>query len=35
MGAVGLPCGARYFPIDGKVPKGSLGDAAEANFVRQ
>ena len=26
---------ARYFPSDGKVPKGSPGDAAEANFVRQ
>ena len=34
MGAGGSPCGARYFP-SGKVPKGSLGDAAEANFVRQ
>ena len=28
------PCGARYFPSDGKVPKGSPGDAAGANFVR-
>ena len=34
MGAGGSPCGARCFP-SGKVPKGSLGDAAEANFVRQ
>ena len=25
---------ARYFPNDGKVPKGSPGDAAGANFVR-
>ena len=25
---------ARYFPSDGKVPKGSPGDAAGANFVR-
>ena len=24
---------ARYFPSDGKVPKGSLGDAADGHFV--
>ena len=27
------PCGARYFPSDGKVPKGSPGDAADGHFV--
>ena len=27
------PCGARYFPGDGKVPKGSPGDAADGHFV--
>ena len=32
MGAGGSPCGARYFP-SGKVPKGSLGDAADGHFV--
>ena len=29
------PCGAGSFPSDGKGTKGSPGDAAEANFVRQ
>ena len=27
------PCGARYFPSDGKVPKGSPGDAADGHSV--
>ena len=27
------PCGARYFPSDGKVPKGSPGDAADGHCV--
>ena len=29
------PCGASFFPSDGKETKGSPGDAAEANSVRQ
>ena len=28
------PCGASFFPSDGKETKGSPGDAAGANFVR-
>ena len=27
------PCGARYFPSDGKVTKGSPGDVADGHFV--
>ena len=27
------PCGARYFPSDGKAPKGSPGDAYLLDFA--